>query len=104
VISLVMAFFWGVLGVVLIVYHATSSDPRGRIPLFGDISMGWAGLLLSLYNVLRWWSQRVMLAQKKAEWLARTRREDLAERRRRVEYGEPNPDFMFGDEPPPPKV
>jgi hypothetical protein len=99
-----MACFWGMLGIVLIAYHATTGDPRGRIPLFGDISLGWAGLLLALYNFVRWWSQRALLAEKKAQWLARTRREHLASRRQRAEYGEPNPDFIFGDEPPPPKT
>jgi hypothetical protein len=104
VINLVLAFAWGVFGVILLVYDATTGDPRGRIQTLGNISWGWAALLLCLYNLARWWTTRAGLAARKAEWLAQVRRAHVDSPRQRTEYGEPNPDFMFGDEPPPPKT
>jgi hypothetical protein len=105
VINLILALVWGVLGVALIYYNATTGDPRGRIPMLGNISLGWAAELLCLYNLARWWSQRLVLAEKnKAEWVARARRDRDLRVGQRPEYGEPNPDFIFDDEPPAPKT
>ena len=103
-INLALAFIWGLLGVALIAYHATTGDERWRIWFLGNISAGWAMLLICVYNVARWWSMRTLLAAKRAEIIARARREREHHAGPRPEYGEPNPEFMFGDEPPPPKT
>ncbi len=100
-ITLVLALIWGVVGVAILVYHATTADPRGRLPMFGNISWGWAALLLCVYNLARWWSTRLLQAdKKKAAWLARARSRRDLKTDQPPEYGDPNPDFMFDDEPP----
>jgi hypothetical protein len=106
-INLTLALVWGVLAVGLIVYNFTSADPHGRTLLPGSISPGWAAAaagLLCFYNLARYWNYRVVLAEKqKAEWIARARRGQQSAQAPRPEQVEPNPDFMFGEEPPRPK-
>jgi hypothetical protein len=103
-INLALAFIWGIVGVVLIAYHVTTGDTRWRLPFPGNLSAGWAALLICLYNIARWWSQRLIQAEKKALWLARARRGEHNAQNPPPPYGVPNPDFRFSDEPPPPKT
>ena len=101
--NLVLAVIWGLGGVVLIVYHALTDDPRGRIKLIGgDLSLGWAALVISLYNVARYFAFRAGQAEKRAtaEYEERIRRRH---EHPREPYGEPDPNFRFTDEPPPTK-
>ena len=104
VINLILAFIWAVVGVGLIVYHATTNDQWGRIHLIdGNFSMGWAALVLCAYNLVRYWARRMMLAHRRLQDEMRFRRAEMLAKKPRPQYGDPNPDFMFTDEPPPPK-
>jgi hypothetical protein len=101
VFNLALAFVWGVGGVVLIVYHSLTDDPRGRIQLVsGNLSLGWAALLISLYNLARYWAYRANQAEKRAMAINQARVRHKHERPREP-YGEPDPNFNFTDEPPP---
>jgi hypothetical protein len=105
VINLILAVVWGVLGVALIYHSATTGDARSRIPALGNLSWGWAAEVLCLYNLARWWSLRLLLGEKKkAEWVARARRDRDLHVGQQSEHGERNPDFIFDDEPPAPKT
>jgi hypothetical protein len=104
VFNLGLAVVWGLIGVVLLIYHGLNPhDDRGRIKLIGgDLSLGWMALLIALYNVARYWSYRAAQAEKRtmAIFQARVRR---AAERPREPYGDPDPNFIFTDEPPPKK-
>jgi hypothetical protein len=95
---ILLAILWLLGGGALLSYQGMSGDHRlsfhiGETP----ISAGWAMILLSGYNCLRWWSRR---SSRPASVQA-----SLAEQRQRVrrldESRERDPNFLFTEEPPP---
>jgi hypothetical protein len=63
-----------------------------------SFSVAWLMLLLTLYNLTRWWSSRAYRAERRAEKL---RRENQDSRRHSPEpAGPPDPNFNFTDAPP----
>ena len=101
-INLVLALVWGLFGIVLIAYHSYTGDPRWRAHLIGgDLSLGWAALLICAYNLVRYYFYRMVLADRRAAEELRIRRAQILARKPPPQYGEPNPDFRFSDEPPP---
>jgi hypothetical protein len=101
VFNLGLAVLWGLIGVVLLIYHGLNPhDDRGRIKLIGgDLSLGWMALAICLYNVARYWSYRAAQAEKRAMAIMQSRVRQSAARPREP-YGDPDPNFMFTDEPP----
>ena len=103
VINLILAFVWAVAGFGLLIYHARTNDPHWRIHIIdGDLSMGWAALVLCGYNLVRFYAHRLALADRRAREEMQLRRAEMLARKPRPEYGEPNPDFNFTNEPQPP--
>src|SRR5262249_10348467 len=107
---LVGAFFWLIVGLVILIGQAATGTPWGYVTLFNvAFSSGWLALLLSVYNIVRWYNIRSYRRQRKEVeelWQRRQREHRAAERAERHE--EPNPAFDFTnrsssepDEPPP---
>jgi hypothetical protein len=102
-LNLLMAIVWLIVGLALIVWQAAHAENH-TLTIFGSgVSIGWAGVMLAIYNVVRWWSSRSAGIWWKATNEAWRSRE--AEARRRNRPAEPpDPNFLFTDEPnPPPK-
>jgi len=55
--NLFLAGAWAILAATFFVWQAYSSmqDRRG---LFNPNTAGWAALIMTAYNVVRWWSRR----------------------------------------------
>jgi hypothetical protein len=66
-LHLFLAFFWLIFGVGWILLA------RGRLPgaqwtiLGTNLSVGWVGLILAFYNLVRWWTIRRTLGPKAKE-------------------------------------
>jgi hypothetical protein len=96
---LILASIWLICGVGLLAYQAMSGDQRLALPL-GDvpISYGWVMILMSGWNVMRWWTRRPARPfSRKTQLLSRRQRI-----RRIQEPTERDPNFIFTDDPPPP--
>jgi hypothetical protein len=99
-LNLLLALFWFLLGVAILVWHGTTDDQALRLPFGGrHISAGWLAMALVVYNLARWWSVRSAGLQRQAarEAEARQRERDA---RRHEPIGEPDPNFDFTDRPP----
>ena len=102
--NLMFAILWLVLSVGL--FALPWLDPQGRSLTIGNtnISAGWFGLLLFLYNLARWWIARNNAATREAalrkENFLRRRPEERREKDR--PYVPPDPNFNFTEEPPRP--
>jgi hypothetical protein len=96
-LNLLLAILWLVAGVAILL----ADPPNLRFPRgAGGISLGWAALLLALYNTARWWGLRSAWARRRAAEELERRREPR--RPPAAPEAERNPDFIF-DEPPPDK-
>lgn len=99
-INLFLAFFWMVAGCGIMIWD--SQKPGG--PTFvirgTTISIGWLGVIMGLYNVVRWWAVRSNQALRRAREEEEARRHLAAQRRPTVE---PDPNFQFTDRPPRPE-
>ena len=95
---LLLAFIWLICGVGLLAYQVLSGDQRLSLHIGGaPISCGWIMILLSAWNLMRWWSRRPSRPrQPTAQLLSRRQRI-----RRIEEPTERDPNFIFTDEPPP---
>jgi hypothetical protein len=97
--NLFLALAWLLLGVAVLAWQAITGDDRWYFPAGSvRISYAWLMFLFTLYNLARWRTTRA----------SRSRRHALAVRRRdalwrdRPAPQEPlNPDFDFGEKPPP---
>jgi hypothetical protein len=57
--NLILAVLWFLLGIVLVAYDSLTGDTNWRLRIVGyPLSPGWLMLLLSAYNLVRWWFQR----------------------------------------------
>lgn len=95
---LILALVWLIFGVSLLVYQGLSGDQRLSLHI-GDmpLSCGWIMILLSGWNVLRWWSRRPSSPmQPMSRPLSRRERIPCIE-----EPNERDPNFIFTDDPPP---
>jgi hypothetical protein len=99
--NLVMGLFWLVLGVGLIVAQWFRPDLKWLRLLGTDLSIGWAAIVLCVYNFVRWWSVRSYTTNRRRIDDAYERRRQTAERRGRTEKQEPDPTFDFSDPPRP---
>lgn len=93
--NLGLAVLWVVVGVGLLVWHAL--DPEATRGKIGGVSLGWVALVLGIYNVARWWSERTYRATRAAE----RAREDQQRRSPRRAEPEPDSPFRFDENSPP---
>jgi uncharacterized membrane protein len=99
-LRLIFAVAWLLTGLGVCAYQIVHPESSwGWLRLGGTpVSLGWAALLLGLYNLARWWASRAgVLARKQqeAELAARSR-----PRRREGPPAEYDPNFDFSDNPP----
>lgn len=95
-----LAVLWLAGGIVLLAWHYTTGDPRGKIEAFGGMSSGWIAIILGVYNLARWWGAR---AARQERFLMHQMEEERRQRRRaaaQADYDHPDPNFTFTDEPP----
>jgi hypothetical protein len=99
-----MAIFWLFLGLGMVVLHWLYLNVRqGRMFSTLDspgLSMGWIAILLSVYNLVRWWGLRSAVAHRRAVVEEYERRLRALERERRRPEQELDPNFNFTDSPP----
>ncbi|MBV9121845.1 MAG: hypothetical protein JO112_00625 [Planctomycetes bacterium] len=95
-LSLVLAVFWLLVSLILFLWPVF--HPGAKMPTLYGFSMGWLGLLMMLYNLLRWWSRRAFRAERRL----------LEEEGRRPQRPvnppparEPDPNFNFTEPTPP---
>jgi hypothetical protein len=101
-LNLYLAVFWLVLGVGLVAWHWLDPETQTLRIRGTDWSPGWLGIVLAVYNLVRWRSIRLAYQQQamhEEQW----RRLQERERQKRREQIEPDPTFNFTDEPPPPE-
>ena len=91
---LVAAIGWLGFGVGLFLYEQTTGAVPFRIRGL-DISFGWLMLVLALYNLARWYSQKALVEDKSMQLV----REARARQSQRRERPEPDPTFDFSDRP-----
>jgi hypothetical protein len=96
---LILALVWLIGGVGLLVYQGLAGDQRLSLHVADmSISLGWVMLLLSAWNVMRWWSRPSSRPTPMTTQLL-SRRQSI---RRVEEPTERDPNFIFTDDPPPP--
>jgi hypothetical protein len=102
--NLILALFWLALAAALFTHEALTGSSAFRIQRGGvNLSAGWLMLVLAAYNLVRWWSSRRYQQIRRAEQAAAAERERANRLRHRPEpIGDPDPNFVFTDEPPPP--
>jgi len=99
--NLLLGAFWFVIGVALLVLYYTTPNPQWPIQVNG-YPLGWVPLLLSGWNLVRWYAVRVDRQRRQAQAEMQVRRRYAATGRHEP-YGDPDPAFDFTDEPPPPR-
>jgi hypothetical protein len=103
-VSLILALFWLLLGIAVLVRQFVFDDPGWYLPV-GDHRFSWAWVMLLLfgYNVVRWWSVRTSQLQRRRLQAESAIRQSRAGGDQRRTPPEPvNPEFQFTNEPPPP--
>jgi hypothetical protein len=94
--NLILALLWLLGGIAVLAYDA--SVPGARPGAWGGrFSIGWLMLLMSLYNVVRWWVLRASRASRRPAPVPPYRRNRPPERDE-----PPDPNFDFTDSGPPP--
>src|SRR5438132_7826673 len=95
-----LAGFWIVLGLVLLA-PAWLWPEQSALMLPGTkVPVGWLALFMGAYNIVRWWLQRSHVRRQREMDDALERLRRRAQPRDAVE---PDPNFIFTDEPPNPK-
>jgi len=97
-----LAVVWLLVGVGLIVYHATTGDPTFTFPLADHrVSVGWVALVLAIYNLARAWALRSYRLEEWTRQMAQLSRDrDRRWEDRRKPPSDPDPNFNFTDDPP----
>lgn len=97
-LNLIMAVCWLVVGGTFLIWHWL--DPQAPLGYIRgtNISIGWIGIGLAIYNVVRWYSQRSAVSAREAQ-LAESLRRSREERRVRHEEP-PDPNFNFSEQKP----
>jgi hypothetical protein len=92
-VKLLLACFWFLVGIWILVSQALTEKQDLSIPLFGSrFSPGWLAIFLGLFNLVRWGLERAARSQHRqadAAWAEQARPEE----------SEPNPDFDFKNPP-----
>ena len=95
--NLIGAIVWLTFGLGLFLYEYQV----GYVPLMIqglNISFGWIGLVLGVYNLARWYAKRSIVEDNSARMI----REARVRQSQRRERQEPDPTFDFSDRPAPP--
>jgi hypothetical protein len=96
VLNLILAAIWLITGLSVLVYEHFNGPTGMTIKGLG-ISSGWFLLILSLYNVVRWYSTRAWKAEQDA--LRQAYEERMRQMRRHEPPIAPDPTFDFSDKP-----
>src|SRR5438270_12710508 len=96
-----MAFVWLSLGAVVIVWGWLHPDQAMWRIRGTDLSIGWLGILLGLYNAVRWWSRRTQAARERTEETSRLEREQRHRDEQRRQAAPYDPTFDFTNPPAP---
>jgi hypothetical protein len=99
-LNLYLAVFWLVGGVGLVVWHAMNPEDQTLRIRGTDWSPGWLGVVLAVYNLVRWYSLRATLRQQ--AMYQEQARQQPGSRRRADSPAEPDPNFHFTEDPPSP--
>lgn len=103
---LFLAVFTFLFGVGILVYEYLTGDyvlrrmKWGGSLFDGRFSVGWLFLLLSVYNMMRWWQRRSFRQTQRAARIAEMQRELRHRNEPHETPGEPDPSFDFTHEPP----
>jgi hypothetical protein len=65
-VKLLMALVWLFLGGCIFFWEWTHPDRPGLTIWDTGVSIGWGAILLSLYNLLRWWMARSHQSRQRA--------------------------------------
>ena len=96
-VNLIAAILWLGCAVGLFAYEYVTGEVRYKIRGL-DISIGWLLLVLSFYNVARWYGRWSRVEDKSKQYL----RESRVRQSHRREPTEPDPTFDFTERPAPP--
>jgi hypothetical protein len=92
-LNLILCFMWLIIGAGLLIYRELHPEIRGTPPENVALWGGGLGLLLSVYNLARWWSSRALAKH-------RARLNPQPERRPKAATLEYNPEFDFNRQGP----
>jgi membrane protein implicated in regulation of membrane protease activity len=98
---LVMAGFWFVVGILVLVWDMLHPEARILVIRGTRISYSWVALLMSVYALVRWWSRRSFRHYRDALERAQSERDRHDHREPNSLERDPDPNFNFTAEPPP---
>jgi hypothetical protein len=99
-LHLCMALVWLAVGVLLLAWQWAHPDDHRFTVGQTNVSAGWLVLVLTLYNLARWWSTRSYTTRRRLPGPFRRR---LSGRNENPEADSPpDPNFNFTDKPTPP--
>jgi hypothetical protein len=102
-LNLILAMLWFLGAIGVFAWQLQGGGRNLYLGLFGSpVSVAWLMLVMAGFNLLRWYVRQGVRASHLAERRAAEARRLRSERRDPPEGGrEPDPNFMFTDEPPP---
>lgn len=90
--QLILGLIWILLALYLFFIQSDHAERLG-LPL----SLGWLALLFGLYRLVRWWGE--YMGRPKQDSASHWKRPPV--RRPSDHVGEPDPNFVFDEDPPP---
>jgi len=95
--NLILAIIWLLLTIGFFGWKTFTGNEGWQVgPAGNSISAGWLTLVLCIYNLVRWYSQRANRQESKEQFLARGRHVPHA----REPVGDPDPNFDFTSDKP----
>jgi hypothetical protein len=95
-LNLYLAAFWGIVGLVLLLWPLFDPQaPRLQI-LHTGVSFGWVAIFFWLYNLARWWGIRATVRQRRAAADLAARKSRATEQADRTPRT-PDPRFNFSE-------
>jgi len=64
---LFMAIFWALVAAAFFLWRVYSPDERGMSLPYSNFSVGWLALVLVAYNLVRWWSRRMIERSRRSQ-------------------------------------
>jgi hypothetical protein len=99
-LRLLFAGFWLIVGILLIGYQTTTGDRRLVFPLgTTELPLGYFVLILSAYNLLRWYMLRPRPMRERSEPTSSLERHVMRSHHEEPPP-EPDPAFDFSNKPP----
>ncbi len=97
-INLILAIFWFGIGAALLGSRWLFPDQQGLLPHGAGDSAGWLAVVMGVYNVARWWLRRPNRSRPRST-VEELRQRLHSRRSSREPAGEPDPNFIFTDDP-----